>query len=415
METREEYLIRQLVEQGDVNEFEARTRVEAFLKNACLKCGCEGLPAPRTRVEALLYKLNEELTKGGGGGGSSQDSGGKYLVRVVDYDGTILKQDHLDSGSVFELPEAPTHDRLVFQEWVGNVDIVDNKVTIVDNDIIMGPIYTTVSGLCEFDIELTKVTGLTFTLYMEGVKDWGDGTSDELTSHTYSNYGKYTIKANGTISTPSNTYLFGNTSSVANHMLVKAHITNRSGLSQRTFCKCETLKYVTLSNTIQNFNGGLFNNCLNLKTIILPNHYNLTSGYDFQGCQALVNVVFGKNITTIGYSSLSSCYSLREIALPDSVTKIESDGFSSAYFIEKIIIPRNLTTMSSCFKYIRAASVYDFSRVTKVPTITSTNAFNGINSLCKIYVPDDLYDSFIVATNWSTYADYIYKASEMED
>jgi hypothetical protein len=28
-------------------------------------------------------------------------------------------------------------------------------------------------------------------------------------------------------------------------------------------------------------------------------------------------------------------------------------------------------------------------------------------------VPDSLYDEWIAATNWSTFADYIYKASEM--
>ena len=42
-------------------------------------------------------------------------------------------------------------------------------------------------------------------------------------------------------------------------------------------------------------------------------------------------------------------------------------------------------------------------------------AFNKINTICKIVVPDNLYDQWIAATNWSTYADYIYKASEVSE
>lgn len=56
---------------------------------------------------------------------------------------------------------------------------------------------------------------------------------------------------------------------------------------------------------------------------------------------------------------------------------------------------------------------YDFSKHTSVPTLTYTSAFTDINSICKIIVPDSLYDSWIAASDWSTYANYIYKASEV--
>lgn len=46
---------------------EAKTRVEKYLKACCEKCGCEGLPEPKTRIDALLYELAEKM-KGGGGG-----------------------------------------------------------------------------------------------------------------------------------------------------------------------------------------------------------------------------------------------------------------------------------------------------------------------------------------------------------
>lgn len=56
---------------------------------------------------------------------------------------------------------------------------------------------------------------------------------------------------------------------------------------------------------------------------------------------------------------------------------------------------------------------YDFSHHTSVPSLTNVNSFNNIKGNCKIIVPDALYDTWIAATNWSTYADYIYKVSEV--
>jgi hypothetical protein len=47
---------------------------------------------------------------------------------------------------------------------------------------------------------------------------------------------------------------------------------------------------------------------------------------------------------------------------------------------------------------------YDFTKHTVVPTLASTSVFSGIPSDCEIRVPAALYDEWIAATNWSTYA-----------
>jgi hypothetical protein len=55
---------------------------------------------------------------------------------------------------------------------------------------------------------------------------------------------------------------------------------------------------------------------------------------------------------------------------------------------------------------------YDLSQATAVPSLANTNAFSGIPSDCKIIVPDALYDTWIAAPNWSSYASQIVKDSE---
>ena len=49
-------------------------------------------------------------------------------------------------------------------------------------------------------------------------------------------------------------------------------------------------------------------------------------------------------------------------------------------------------------------SVYDFTKCTAVPALSNANAFSGIPADCEIRVPAALYDEWIAATNWSTYA-----------
>jgi hypothetical protein len=50
---------------------------------------------------------------------------------------------------------------------------------------------------------------------------------------------------------------------------------------------------------------------------------------------------------------------------------------------------------------------YDFSFHAEVPTLANTNAFTGIADDCEIRVPEALYNEWIAATNWTTYANHI--------
>ena len=49
---------------------------------------------------------------------------------------------------------------------------------------------------------------------------------------------------------------------------------------------------------------------------------------------------------------------------------------------------------------------YDFTSHTSVPSL-GINAFSNIPSDCEIRVPAALYDEWVAATNWSTYASNI--------
>lgn len=288
---------------------------------------------------------------------SNESTSGKYFVKVIDYDGTVLKEAKLNTGDTFTLPNAPSHDGLVFQEWSCSQEIVDTTITIADNNVMVGAIYTTESGLSEFDIEITKAmvedietNGYTVTFNMDGNKWWAYNkdkvTSDTETTHTFYEYGKYTIACDGTImTTSSSSGLFGQGSRTVNY-----------------YCKNVRFANVTTIGT-----------------------------YAFNNCYSLTNIAIPSGVTTIGTYAFGYCHSLTNIAIPYGVTSIGSNVFSN------------------CYSLIQ----YNLSNLIAVPKLEATNVFANINGIAKIIVPDALYDEWIVTTNWATYANYIYKASEV--
>ena len=521
-----------------------------------------------------------------------------FWVKVIDYDGTVLLEKRGNNGDSFELPSAPSHEGLVFQEWSASCPITDGKVIIDNNNIMVAAVYTTSSGQNEFDITLTKVTGLSVTLNMDGTKDWGDGTSDTNTTHTYTAYGDYTIKCNGTtMTTSSNSGLFGQTSTI-NYYCTEARFATVTSIGDYALRICHSLTSVVIPNGVTSINNGAFYSCYSLTSVVIPNsvtsigsksfngcvsltsiiipgsvtsvgdyafngcssltsiiipgsvtsvgnnafngcnsltsiiiHGSVTSigDFAFNGCGSLTSVVLPDGVTSIGRSAFYNCYSLKSVIIPIGVTSIGIDtfhncfsltsvilpdgvtsigdyafygcgalksailpngikriansAFQSCYSLTSVIIPDGVTSIdgsafydcgsltsviipngvtnigssafygcnsltsiiipdsvTSIFKYafyncgsltsiIIPDSVtsignsvfygcfsltkYDFSQCTAVPTLSNKNAFSGINKIAKIIVPDSLYDEWIAATNWSTYADYIYKASEV--
>lgn len=70
------------------------------------------------------------------------------------------------------------------------------------------------------------------------------------------------------------------------------------------------------------------------------------------------------------------------------------------------------TGLGSAFNGCTHLELVDFSQATAVPELSNTSTFYNTNETFKIVVPDALYSTWITASNWSTYASQIVKASE---
>lgn len=385
-----------------------------------------------------------------------------YNVRVIDYDGTVLKEAYLPTGATFTLPTPPIHDRMTFQEWVYADDstISGTTITVGTRDLLIGAFYEPTSGLNEFDFNITVVTGKTVTLNMNGEKDWGDGTVDSLTSHTYKGYGNYTVTCDGTTITASSTSgIFGNTTTQGigiemNLYCTAARLATVTTIPAYAFSNCRVLETITLSSSTSSIGNYAFYYCRNLKSITLPSTSLTVGAYAFYFCNCLRHAVISRGVSSLGNYALAECraleeailpigvsigtnlfryasvrkiwlnptstvgsdqmcqycYIIEDVILPNTVTTVSTSMFYGCYVLRRVVFPPNLATIAAtAFFFCYALEEMDFSRATKVPTLTDTS-FSGINGNCVIKVPFSLYDTWIAATNWTMYKDNIVAA-----
>ena len=362
-------------------------------------------------------------------------------VRFYDYDGTLLKTHYVPVGSSAEAPEIPEHKRLVFQEWNNDFDNIQR-----DKDV--GAIYTTRSGATEIDICLSVNDGLTLqlrniTFNASANIEWGDGSTEAITttgvvtlSHTYPDYGEYTIKvfcsnwksvldAAGS----SAAILGGGTSSVR---IVQKMFFAPGLMSQVQPSLMEALTEVTgFSEIIYPLQ---FQNCYSLKCYVQS---KANKGFYAWGA-GMKRMIFNDVVTTLQGNCLrdTKC----EFGyIPDSVTTIQGQAFRGAVcdaVDSELYIPAGVTIIDSyCFyscvriktakitspnlTEIRGNGFGNCQSLTDVylyavtpPTLDAT-AFNNTSLVC-IHVPAGTAAAYKAATNWSALADIIRDGTEGE-
>ena len=359
-------------------------------------------------------------------------------VNFIDYDGTVLCSYSMSEAlSLTQLPDNPTHEGLTAQGW--NWDLADIQSCISDyGSLNIGQMYITDDSTTRLYIRVgkeRKIVPLCFKQSVDrGVQvDWGDGSSVQtfngtttkiLTSHTYSDSGDYVIKlkpANSctlTLGGGDSQYcvLGENISSnlVYQNMLLKVEIGKNIVISEYAFQNCYSLSEITLPQYMETVGSAAFSYCFSLLSITLPKLFTSISSAALRYCYRLLNVIAPKNITTVENYAFQNCNALSNTLVLTQATSVGASAFRNCQSISKIIVSKDIDNIPAyAFAGCYGLKICDFSNHTQVPTMANTNAFSGILSDCQIIVPDSLYSAWISATNWSTYAGNIVKASEV--
>ena len=420
------------------------------------KEGSTGLINPQEFSERI-----RAIETGGGGGAVAVV---EKDVNFRDYDGTIL---HSYTKAEFlalkALPELPTQPGLICQEW--NWALGDAQSYVQDYDTLeIGAIYITDDGKTRLYISILSKSASTIPLMLSVGRtpvtiDWGDGNSKVLTSmgtyrtsHTYDSVGDYVItidvgeetegsgylinlgtgdSTESTLGSPSETLAYTSALTkvelgyglrvVQSYAFQSCPCLRSITIPKRVtrinafaFKSCATLRYIALPSTVTQIDESAFASLYGLHTFSLPDAVLTFGNNAFQYPYTLTRLNLPPNVSSLPTQLFSYDYRTRVLHIPSKVTSIASYAFRGCTALSKVVIHGNPTIASGAFDSCKGIGEYRFAGATKVPTLSATSSLT-VPAFCKIVVPDSLYDSWIKASNWSTYASCIVKASEYPD
>lgn len=368
-------------------------------------------------------------------GGDVNPTASKNDVTFYDYDGTIRYSYTTEEFlALTEMPPLPTQKGLICQEW--NWSYEDAMEYVAEYGVLnVGATYITDDGKTRLYIRIAAEGRMDVPLYFQqtaanGVTiDWGDGSPTETldstgevnTTHRYASIGNYMISLDVTEGcTLSLGYdnllcVIGPTEISSPYLsyLEKVEIGTSVMLNIGAFINCRALREVTIPNGIDILTNFVFRST-NLNAVVIPSSVSNIGSYCFYSAN-LRTAVLSNSIVYLGNYAFQNCQNLNGVILGVTLKPFYNAIFSNCYAITFIVLPNNLASItSSYFQNCYGMAFYDFSHHTAVPSLVNTNAFQNIPSDCKIIVPDNLYDEWVSATNWSTYASYIIKKTDWD-
>lgn len=179
-------------------------------------------------------------------------------------------------------------------------------------------------------------------------------------------------------------------------------------IGEKAFMQCKNIVDISIPNSVTVLGVNAFGGCESLTSTVIPDGVTILNNYTFQANYTITSIVIPSGVTSIENNAFANCRSLRSIVIPDNVASIGSSAFSGCYSLMTAIFPNSLRSIgNTAFASCKCVYYFDFSRHTTIPSISSTTVFDSISAECEIRVPAALYDEWIAATNWSTYASQI--------
>lgn len=90
---------------------------------------------------------------------------------------------------------------------------------------------------------------------------------------------------------------------------------------------------------------GVFLGCTALKNVTLPDTLTNIGTGTFNGCASLEKIDLPAGLTEIGREAFNGCESLKEAIIPDGVTEIPSYAFTGCLALEKVELPEGITSI----------------------------------------------------------------------
>ncbi len=173
------------------------------------------------------------------------------------------------------------------------------------------------------------------------------------------------------------------------------------------------IPFVYKGLSVTSIGDSAFSGCRSLASVVIPDSVTSIGAWAFYECGSLTSINIPNGVTSIGSNAFSRCWELINIEIPNKVTKVGNYCFQSCTHLKSIIFHGDIERLGINFFYacIKLDTI-DFSKAQSIPLLANVEAFYNVPSTCQIIIPDELYDEWINATNWSALNLIYVKASE---
>ena len=211
------------------------------------------------------------------------------------------------------------------------------------------------------------------------------------------------------------------------------------------FLKNQSLKSVTLNNSMELIDKSLFSNCNNLAVVhggknVKNIAYNAFSGCDslrsikdvapvtigesaFLSCKKLESFNFSRiksidyqgfclcsslkeadltTLTSIGTGSFNGCTSLKKVTFGNDITTIKSSAFYNCHALEEVILGSSINSLQSSSFYSTQSPLKRLYITAPAPPAVVSDAFYSVSGVT-LYVPEYAMVSYKLDNYWSQF------------
>ena len=142
-------------------------------------------------------------------------------------------------------------------------------------------------------------------------------------------------------------YNFWNNPRLTTATTISRHKRGTTIIGSNAFYKCSSLTSINIPERVTGIGNSAFNSCYSLTSISLPEGVTNIGSSAFNSCSSLTSISLPEGVTSIGSNAFNYCRSLTDIVIKGTPSLADTSAFSNIYSDYLIYVPKDYLSFYS--------------------------------------------------------------------